>query len=69
MRSPLFVFLPRQFLQPLSRYEEGVSFFVPIAEWQKLKPCHLTTAPQVECSTTDAEKEASNEKVDDSVNV
>ena len=35
MRSPLFVFLTRQFSQPHLRHEERFSFFVPIAEWRE----------------------------------
>ena len=45
MRSPLFVFPTRQFLQPLVRYEGRLSFFVLIAEWcDKIGAPHFIVA-------------------------
>ena len=41
MRSPLFVFLTRQFLQPPVRHEGRLSFFVRLPSGEQIKPRHL----------------------------
>ena len=56
MRLPLSCFISG-ISQPLPKYDERFSFFVPIAELQKSKLAAWQPAQQVECPSTDAEDE------------